>query len=276
MRGGEVGVMPTRRPAARVAAIDALPDLPGFSRLLPSGRSLLVGFAIIAVALAGYISALETSVFAVQRIEVEGAPPRASVRVEAALANRLQGESLLAVDAADVDRALRGLPDVQALGFDRAYPRTLRVTVAAERPVAVLRRGADAWLISERGRVLRALPGTRPSRLPRIWVAHLSAPREGALLDVGEALRPALALGAVLAADGAFIGRVREARMREGEVDLVLRSGTELRLGSPDDLALKIAVAQAVLKATPRPGAGYIDVSVPERPVADVESQLSG
>jgi cell division protein FtsQ len=244
--------------------------------LLPSGRSLLVGFAIVAVALAGYVGARETSVFAVQRVEVQGAPPRASVRVEAALASRLRGESLLAVDAADVNRALRGLPDVQALSFDRAYPRTLRVTVAAERPAAVLRRGADAWLISERGRVLRALPGARPSRLPRIWVAHLSAPRDGALLDVGEALRPALALGAVLAADPAFIGRVREARMRDSEIDLVLRSGTELRLGPPDDLALKIAVVRAVLKATPHPGVGYIDVSVPERPVANVESQVSG
>jgi cell division protein FtsQ len=270
------GVMPARRPAARAAAIDALPVLPRFSRLLPSGRSLLVGFALVALALAAYVGARETSVFAVEHVEVDGAPARTAVRIESALATRLQGESLLAVDAAGVDRALRGLPDVQALGFDRSYPRTLRVTVAAERPVVVLRRGADAWLISERGRVLRALPGARPARLPRIWVAHLSAPRDGTLLDVAEALRPALALGAVLTADPAFIGRVREARMREGEIDLVLRSGTELRLGPPEDLALKIAAVRAVLKATPEPGAGYIDVSVPVRPVADVESQVSG
>ncbi len=260
----------------RAVAVDALPALTGLGRLLPSSRSLLVGFGLIAAALAAYGGARGTSLFAVRHIEVNGAPPRVAARIDAALSTRLEGQSLLSVDIADVNRAIRGLPDVQALGFDRAYPQTLRVTVVAERPVAVLRRGTDAWLVSERGRVLSELPGRRPKALPRIWVAQLAAPKDAAVLGVEEALRPALALGAVLAADRDFIFRIREARMRGNEIELLLRSGTELRLGPPHDLTLKVAVARAVLAATPGAGAGYVDVSVPERPVAQVETQVSG
>ena len=48
---------------------------------------------------------------------------------------------------------------------------------------------------------------------------------------------------------------------------LELRSGIELRLGDTSDLAVKLEVARHVL---PQLGDlhGYLDVSVPERPVA--------
>jgi cell division protein FtsQ len=262
-----------RKPTARVATLEAPTGLYSVARILPSGRSLLVGFGLILGAIALYAGARGTSLFAVDQIEVQGAPPRVSARVEAAL-GPLTGKSLLSVSVADIDRALAGLPDVQAIGFDRAYPRTLRVTVVSERPVAVLRRGADAWLVSERGRVLRGLPGARPALLPRIWVARLAAPRDGSILTELEARAPAQALGTVVAADPTFAARIREARARGGEVDLVLRSGTEIRLGSPHDLALKVAVAREILATFVGPGEGYVDVSVPERPVSELDSQV--
>jgi cell division protein FtsQ len=264
-----------RNPTARGATLGAPSGLYSVVRVLPSGRSLLVGFGLVLGAIALYAGARGTSLFAVQQVDVQGAPPRVAGRVETALGT-LSGKSLLSVSAADVDRALVGLPDVQAVEFDRSYPRTLRVTVVAERPVAVLRRGADAWLVSERGRVLRELPGPRPVLLPRIWVARLAAPREGSILTEVEARDPARALGAVLAADRMYVARIREAHARDGEIALVLRSGTEIRLGSAHELALKVAVARQILSALETPGEGYVDVSVPERPVSNVETQVSG
>lgn len=275
VRHGEVRRVAVRKPTARVATLEAPTGLYSVARILPSGRSLLVGFGLILGAIALYAGARGTSMFAVDQVEVQGAPPRVSARVEAAL-GPLTGKSLLSVSAADIDRALSGLPDVQGVGFDRAYPRTLRVTVVSERPVAVLRRGADAWLVSERGRVLRGLPGARPALLPRIWVARLAAPRDGSILTELEARAPAQSLGTVVAADPTFAARIREARARGGEVDLVLRSGTEIRLGSPHDLPLKVAVAREILATFVGPGEGYVDVSVPERPVSELESQVSG
>jgi cell division protein FtsQ len=242
---------------------------------LPTGRSLAVGFAVLAVALGGYAAARETSLFAVQTIEVRGAPAHATRRIEAALAP-LAGQSLLELEVGDVDRALAGLPDVQALSLDRSFPRTLVVRVIAERPAAVLRRGSERWLISDQGRVLSEITDEQPPELPRIWVAELASPRDGALLGDEEALRPALALGRILVADRAFVRRVREARGSGSDVHLVLKSGTEVRLGSIDDLAVKIAVARAVLATVPGAEGGYVDVSVPERSVARLESKVSG
>lgn len=259
-----------------MAVLEARTELHALTRVLPSGRSLLVGFALIASAVGLYAAARGTSVFAVDRVRVQGAPPRVEARVQAALAGPLAGESLLSVGRDDIDRALAGLPDVQAIAFDRAYPQTLSVTVVAERPVAVLRRGTDAWLVSERGRVLRALPQERPAALPRIWVAELAAPRDGTLLSSEAGAGPALALGAVLDADPVFLRSIRHAWWRGSEIGLVLRSGVELRLGSAHDLALKVAVAREVLAALPGAYGGYVDVSVPERPVAAVDSQVSG
>jgi hypothetical protein len=54
-----------------------------------------------------------------------------------------------------------------------------------------------------------------------------------------------------------------------------LRSGLELRLGDPTDVRLKLAIARRALAALPT-GATYVDVSVPERPVAGMDNpQLS-
>jgi predicted NUDIX family NTP pyrophosphohydrolase len=61
--------------------------------------------------------------------------------------------------------------------------------------------------------------------------------------------------------------RVKAVRAVGEELTLVLRRGPEIRLGEATDLGLKVAVATAVFRLVER-GATYIDVSVPERPVA--------
>lgn len=247
--------LPSRRPTALGAIV----------RFLPTGRSLLVGFGLVALAGGGYLAARETSLFAVQRIEVSGSRPLVVRRVNAALAP-LDGKSLLSVDAAAIDRRLRALPDVKLVSYDRAFPHTARIVVWAERPVAVLRRGSNAWLISERGRVLQQLADPTASRLPRIWVAESAVPADGALLSDEEALQPSLALGQLLGADRRFFTEIREARELEGSLTFVLRSGTEIRLGPVEDLPLQIAVARRILTLVGA-DAQYVDVSVPERPV---------
>lgn len=248
-------MLPGRRPAV---------PLP-LARFLPSGRSLLAGFGLLALAAGAYLGARETSVFAVRTVEVSGTRPLVAGRVDEALAP-LRGKSLLSVDAAAIEERLEALPDVKLVSYDRAFPHTARIVVWAERPVAVLRRGSGAWLVSERGRILQRLDDRPESTLPRIWVAASSVPADGALLSDDEALRPALALGRVLSIDRSFFGAVSEARELDGNLVLVLRTGTELRLGGADDLALKLAVARRVLGLV-EPGVEYVDVSVPERPV---------
>ena len=67
---------------------------------------------------------------------------------------------------------------------------------------------------------------------------------------------------------------MRQVRTGDGELTLVLRSGTELRLGDSGDLRLKLSIAKELLPLTA--GARYVDISVPERPVAKYNSQVGG
>ena len=236
------------------------------ARLIPSGRALLIGFAAIAAVLGGYLAARGTSMFAVQQIEVSGARPSVVRRVDAAL-TPIEGTSLVSLDAAEIDRRLSPLRDVSLVSYDRAFPHTARIVVSAERPAAVLRKGSRAWVVTEKGRMLEQLSDATSSRLPRIWLADAPVPDAGELLSADDALRPALVLGGVLSADRSLFTEVREAREIDGDLVLVLRSGTEIHLGAADDLALQLAVAQRVLNEV-GPGAQYVDVSVPERAVA--------
>jgi cell division septal protein FtsQ len=232
---------------------------------LPSGRSLLVAFAAVAAVIGIYFAARETSMFAVHRIEVTGARPSVVQRVDAALAP-LDGTSLLGLSAADIDQRLSPLRDVSLVSYDRAFPHTAKIVVSAERPVAVLRRGSQAWIVTERGRVLESVADPKESDLPRIWLGEEAVPSPGELLTAEDALRPARLLGGVLSADRTLFGHVREARYADGGLSLVLGSGTEVRLGDADDLPLQLAVAERVLEAA-GPGMQYVDVSVPERAV---------
>jgi hypothetical protein len=258
-----------RKPTSRTAVLP-LPSRPAplgvpLSRILPSGRALIVGFAIVLLAVAAYAAARGTSMFAVDGIEVTGARPSVVARVEAALAP-IQGTSLVSLDAAAIDRRLEGLPDVRLVSYDRAFPHTAKIVVSAERPVAVLRKGSQAWLVTDRGRVLEQLDDASGWSLPRIWIADVAVPGNGDVLDAEEGLAPALLLGHVLSADRSFFQRVKEARAVEGQLLLVLGTGTEIRLGAAEDLPLQLAVARRVLDqvgASPR----YVDVSVSERAV---------
>jgi cell division protein FtsQ len=237
-------------------------------RFLPSGRSILTGLALIALAGGAYAAARQTSMFAVGHIDVAGGTPaiRAQVRQELAA---VRGTSLLALDGAALERRVQSLPTVVSASYDRAFPHTLRLTIVPEVPVAVLHRGSETWLLSGRGRAVKRIqPRTRPF-LPRIWVPRATQVEAGAFVQPDGAGRAARAL----ALGSRFPGRIATAAMTHGELVLKLRSGIELRLGEPNDVRLKLAIARRALRDLPV-GSLYLDVSVPGRPVSG--TQLSG
>jgi len=233
------------------------------ARLVPSGRSLLLSFAIVAAALLAWFGARETGVFGVRSVEVRGASPGVSAQVRQAL-RPAAGSSLLKLDVAAAERAVEALPTVESAMLDRAFPHTLRVAVVPERPVAVLRQGADAYLVSRKGRVIATVARRERRQLARIWAARDVQLTPGAVVT-GEL---ATAVGAVapLAGSG-FPGRVTSVTATPEALTLRLRSGVELRLGDPLNVRLKLAVAARVLPLV-GDDAVYLDVSVPERPVA--------
>lgn len=256
------------------AAVSASPAL----RLVPSGRSLAVGFGVLAAAFALFYGARETSVFAVRELEVESVPPAQARFVGRALEG-LNGVSLLRVDQAEIQRRLDNLPHVHLLAYDRAFPNRLRVRVSVERPVAVLRRGSDRWLVSAEGRVLRRLQQRLRRPLPVVWLERTVDPQVGAVLAEAAPARAIRTVSAIRLAAPSLGRRVWHVKMGEGgTATAVLDDRFEIRLGEVHDLSLKLTVARRVLATLRGEGevAAYLDVSVPERPVvgASLESQV--
>jgi cell division septal protein FtsQ len=250
------------RAEGKVLPFDGAPD---WGRLVPSARILLIGFGLVGLAALLYVVARETPMFAVRRIEVEGAPPRVAAHVRRALAP-LRGKSLLALGRGDVEPRLAALPDVAATSYDRAFPSTLRVMVRPERPVTVVRQGSSSWLVSAGARVIRAVSHGAAPRLPRIWVGRSASVGVGDVLSDADARRAVRALALVRA----LPVHARFVRANDNELTLILRSGLELRLGNDRALPLKLAIARSILPSLSgaSPPYTYLDVSVPERPVA--------
>jgi hypothetical protein len=71
-----------------------------------------------------------------------------------------------------------------------------------------------------------------------------------------------------------FPGRVKGVQTRNGEATLTLQDGRVILLGEPSDLLLKVAVAGQILRRL-HGSLRYVDVSVPERPVASANLQPS-
>jgi cell division protein FtsQ len=273
-----------QRPRARAASVvvpfprTTAGDRRTLGPLVPSGRSLLLAFAVLGGVLLALVLARETPLFGVRTIEITGASGPVERQVRRVLDDRL-GESLfgLDLDAAQID--VGALPTVAGVTFDRAYPHTLRVTVVPEQPVAVVRQGADGFLVSDRGRVMARVDRTAQPNLARIWVARDVHLDPGAFVD-GDL---GTAVGAVAPLAGIeFPSRVVSVATADG-LTLRLGSGLELRLGDARNVDLKLAVAGRVLHLLPV-GSAYLDVSVPDRPVAgsqtldsqvEVESSIS-
>ena len=275
MIGGEVAAVAghsrsRERPRPRARTSSAVVPLRGSAagrldlmRLAPSGRSILMGLMLLALAGGAYALARGTSAFAVDEIAVEGPPQHVAKEVGDVL-SATRGESLLALDLPALRARVERVPSVAAARFDRAFPHTLRVIVVPERPVAVLRRGKTSWLVAASGRVIRPLErGQRPG-LPRLWL------RPDVQVEVGNKvvgdLRDAVRTIAPLVRTP-LPARVAGVRYLEEELTLVLRSGAEIRLGDGTDRALKLELARQIVPRLTDDEA-YLDVSVPERPVA--------
>jgi cell division protein FtsQ len=241
------------------------------ARILPSRRSVEAGLALVALAAILYGLARETPMFAVRTIDVSGVSGAEARQVRAALAP-LQGESLLKLNGTTVSRLATTLPFVAGVGYDRAFPSTLRVRVEPEQPLGVVRHGIEAWLVSGRGRVIARIAQGTHQGLPRIWLPPSDPVSLGAVLAPGGGAEEVAALAPLR--DAGLAAQVSNVGVVNGQVVYHLRGGLELRAGAPSDLPLKLAVAKRILAQTPV--ARYLDVSVVERPVAGIDPRVSG
>lgn len=137
--------------------------------------------------------------------------------------------------------------------------RTVEAQVQVPRAVATIGSGSSVVAVGPQGQLLGWVPVSDEAQLPSLPLSE--SPKSGRLAG------PVLQQAKVLAAAPAALRRYLE-RSYYGEsgVDVVLRSGIELRFGDASQVAAKWKAAAAVLADPSVTALDYVDLSAPGRP----------
>ena len=233
----------------------------GVAAWLPSVRSLLVGMAALLLAAGVYAVARGTSMFAIERVEVQGVPPGVAARV------RVRPRAAHRIEPSVVRCHRRQSP---AGSRARRCGGRLRPRLPSHAGCKRGSRASDRTVAKGPGRVggvghrPRFAKGIREtsSRPACIWLPATADPLVGAVVadDSG------LAVSALATVRDVHLPiPIRSVKLADGEITLTLSSGTDVLMGDRSRFPLKAAVAARILEAAPT--AQTIDVSVPERVV---------
>jgi len=201
-----------------------------------------------------------SSFVSVQHVKVSGLTTGDAPRIRAALTAAAHDMSTLDVKQAALEGAVAGFPIVKDVVAEPAFPHTLRIRVIEEQPVALLEVGGERLLLAGDGSVLRGVATGHP--LP---VIRSSGSVPNARLERGAA---AAELRVVAAAPAPLAGRMTAVSEGRRGLYASLRNGPQIFFGDSGRLDAKWAAAAAVLADPSSKGASYVDVRLPERPVA--------
>lgn len=223
----------------------------------------LVALAVVSALVAcSYLFWLrDSSLVDVEAVTVTGLTSEDGGRIRAALAAAAGGMTTLHVDRERLEKAAATFPVVRSLEVRPDFPNGMRIHVVQHRPAAVLASGSKRVAVAADGSVLGGLPVS--GGLPQIRV-------EGALPV--RRIPSGAALGAVRIAAGtpaALRGRVEKVGREPGKgVVVTVEDGPRLIFGTATRARTKWAAAVRVLADRDAAGAEYVDVRIPERPVA--------
>lgn len=224
-------------------------------------RRRLIALGLLGLVLvAGYYLWLrDSSLFAVEQVEVKGASTDAE-QIGAAVSEAAQGMTTLNIDDEKLRTAVSQFPTVASVKADTTLLHKLTVTVTERPPVARVELGGEAVAVSADAYLLRRLEADT-AELPLIEGAE-----ESGRLDAEGAAQAAI----VGAAPEQLRGVIDSASWSEdrGGVVLVMEDAPELRFGDGSEAERKWRAVAAVLTEPERGSPAYVDVRVPERPVS--------
>ena len=226
-------------------------------------RRRLVLAAVVTVALGAlyHFWLRDSSLVAVTHVEVTGLTSKDGPRIQALLESVADDMTTLHVRPAELEEAASTFPVVGSIQVEADFPHGLRIEVT-ERPTAALVSidGVPVPVAAD-GTMLRGL--RPPEGLPLL---RTEKPATGGHVTDPRTLRALVIAGAAPAGFPQRIARVSEGP--EQGVVVALENGPELIFGDADLAAEKWTAAVRVLADGDAAGATYIDVRLPERPVA--------
>jgi cell division protein FtsQ len=224
-------------------------------------RRVVAVAAVAVVIVVGYMVFLRnSSLFAIDEVEVTGLTANQE-RISDALVRAAEDMTTLHVREGDLRKAVSGFPTVATLTTDTDFPHGLTIEVTERLPIATAKIGGELTPVSADGYPLTGIEFD-PKQLPGL---DADPTEDGRLGPEGTA--QAAILGA---APEELRDRLREATwdLERGGVVVDLDDAPELRFGAGEQASDKWQAVVTVL-ADPELGSpGYVDVSVPTRPVA--------
>jgi cell division protein FtsQ len=214
----------------------------------------IAGFVVLV--LGGAVVTAYSPVMALRHIDVVGAHSVKAADVRQALAGEL-GKPLPLVRTADVRHALDDFRLIESYSTQLEPPSTLVVRITERTPLAVVKQGASYEVVDQAGVVLSA--GASPQAgLPVVTVPAGQQPESSAGFAAAAAVIAALpdAVRATVTAASATSAN---------NVTLTLQGGKQVVWGGVDQMELKTADLQALLKGAA--GASVYDVSSPRAPI---------
>ena len=261
-----------RRPAlagARLGARLRQPAVAGAqlrAAMTPSPRlrrRLLVGAAISVLIGGLYVFWLrDSSLVAVEQGSVTGLTSRDSDRLRAALTSTAETMTTLHLEPERLERAAAAFPVVAAIELTRDFPHGLTIRVIEHRPAAIVDVDGRTVPIAGDGSVLAGMPVE--GDLPTIELSGALPQRRLPPGAARDSARVAGGAPAVIARRLESVGR--ESGLRG--VVVQVEDGPEIVFGGAERVTAKWAAAVRVLADEEAAGAAYVDVRIPERPVA--------
>ncbi len=201
----------------------------------------------------------DSGLVGVRQVEITGVTGSQAPEIREALTEAARDMTTLHVREASLRDAVQTYPVVRELHAEADFPHRLRITVNSYDPIGAMELGGQTVAIARDGTVLDGTPTTG------LALISATGSAAGTKVSGSEASR----LVRLLAAAPAQL-RTRAQRAYKGPNGLAvdLRDGPRLDFGDLVQVNAKWLAAAAVLADKDSQGASYVDLRLPERPVA--------
>ena len=240
--------------------------------------AIIAAIAVVALTAVYYAWFRDSSLVRVSEVSVSGLTGPDAERVRKRLTEAGLGMTTLHVREDDLRRVVRSEPSIRAIHAQPDFPNGLRIDVTENLPVAAVDiAGSGRVPIAGNGTLMPGLQSKAPVPQLRIQgAAKVGRNGPSATRVTDERLAPLIRTAA--AAPPALLYRAEAIERRPGEGIIVLmREGPRVMFGDDSRIAEKWRAAAGVLASRNSQGAAYVDVRMPERPVAGgLTPQLPG
>jgi cell division protein FtsQ len=229
--------------------------------VIASRKATVAAAVLMAVVVLGaaFLWLRDSPLVRVKQVDITGVDGPQAGEIREALTGAAREMTTLHVRVDELRDAVSSYPVVRTLSADADFPHRLRITVTTYEPVGAMQLGGRPVAVAADGTVLDGAP----TRGLTVIAADGSA---AGTRITGTAARRLVRL---LASAPASL-RTRIARAYAGPRGLAaqLENGPRVDFGDLSRLHAKWLAAAAVLADEDSRGATYVDVTLPERPVA--------